>query len=124
MPGLHKVKSYDYVGVPDERGRRGSLQIFQLTSASTALQPYQKRSEADSVLLNSGYRLPRVGLGTWKSDRGQVEYAVYEAVKAGYRHIDCAAIYENEHEVGAALQRSFAENLIEREDVFITSKLW
>ena len=124
MPGLHTVKKYDYIGASDEHGRRGSLQVFQVTSADTAVQPDQLHRTVDSVLLNSGYRLPRIGLGTWKSDQGQVEHAVYEAVKTGYRHVDCAAIYENEHEVGAALHRTFAENIVRREDFFVTSKLW
>lgn len=53
-----------------------------------------------------------------------MKHAVYEALKAGYRHVDCAAIYENEHEVGAALQQAFTPAVTAREDVFITSKLW
>jgi hypothetical protein len=50
--------------------------------------------------LNSGYDIPLVGLGTWKASPGQVRAAVLAAVRCGYRHIDCASIYGNEHEVG------------------------
>jgi len=45
-------------------------------------------------------------------------------LEKGYRHIDCAAVYENEAEIGQALKEVFAKGIIKREDVFITSKLW
>jgi diketogulonate reductase-like aldo/keto reductase len=53
-----------------------------------------------------------------------VETAVYEALRAGYRHIDGAAVYKNEAEVGAGLRRAFEDGVCTRDDVFITSKLW
>jgi len=49
---------------------------------------------------------------------------VEEALKAGYRHIDCAALYQNEAEIGEVFERTFKEGKIKREDVFIVSKLW
>jgi len=77
-----------------------------------------------SKLLNSGYKMPVVGLGTWKSKPGEVGAAVeYAILEAGYRHIDCAAIYNNEAEIGKALEGIFAKS-IKREEVFVTSKLW
>ena len=73
---------------------------------------------------SNGDLLPILGLGTWKSKKGEVYNAVKAAIKAGYRHIDCAPIYGNEAEVGKALHESFDEGIIERKDIWITSKLW
>lgn len=73
--------------------------------------------------LSSGVRVPAIGLGTFGSDKyspAQVGNAVQGAIEAGYRHIDCAAVYGNEREVGAAIRRSG----VAREDLWITSKLW
>ncbi|KAL6619123.1 hypothetical protein ACP70R_034262 [Stipagrostis hirtigluma subsp. patula] len=79
---------------------------------------------AESFLLNSGAAMPSVGLGTWHAGPGVVGAAVYGAVKAGYRHIDCAPSYRNEKEVGSALKKLFQDGVVKREDLFITSKLW
>ncbi|WWC98840.1 hypothetical protein V866_005733 [Kwoniella sp. B9012] len=70
--------------------------------------------------LNTGAKIPVVGLGTWKSEPGEVTKAVSYALKDGYRHIDAALIYGNENEVGQGIKDSG----VPREEIFITSKLW
>ncbi|GHB24423.1 aldo/keto reductase [Mongoliitalea lutea] len=77
-----------------------------------------------TLQFKNGDHLPIIGLGTWKSKPGQVYQAVLWALESGYRHIDCAAIYNNQSEVGEALTKAFGDGLVKREDVFITSKLW
>eukprot|EP00820_Chromera_velia_P023156 Cvel_8598.t1-p1 / transcript=Cvel_8598.t1 / gene=Cvel_8598 / organism=Chromera_velia_CCMP2878 / gene_product=Alcohol dehydrogenase [NADP( )], putative / transcript_product=Alcohol dehydrogenase [NADP( )], putative / location=Cvel_scaffold477:39796-40743(+) / protein_length=316 / sequence_SO=supercontig / SO=protein_coding / is_pseudo=false len=79
-----------------------------------------------SVKLTSGAQgsIPLIGFGTWKAESGEVKKAVKAAVAAGIRHIDCAAVYANEKEVGEALTEIFAEGKVKRGDLWITSKLW
>ena len=74
--------------------------------------------------LNSGKEMPIIGLGTWQSGTGEVVNAVKHALKIGYRHIDCAALYENESEVGQGIKEAMEEYDISREDIFVTGKLW
>ena len=68
--------------------------------------------------------MPRLGLGTWKSEPDVVYRAVRTAIEVGYRHIDCAAIYLNEDAVGRALADAFRAGDAKREEVWVTSKLW
>lgn len=73
---------------------------------------------------SGGDRMPALGLGTWMAEPGEVATAIKEAVRIGYRHIDCAFIYGNEAEIGEAFAEIFAEGSVSRDDLWITSKLW
>ncbi len=69
--------------------------------------------------------MPQLGLGTWQADPGVVGNAVrYALSEAQYTHLDCAAIYGNEKEIGESLHQIFSDSPTRRESVFITSKLW
>nr|WP_074674044.1 aldo/keto reductase [Maribacter dokdonensis] len=68
--------------------------------------------------------MPILGLGTFRSEPNEVYNAVLSAIKIGYRHIDCAAAYGNEKEVGNAIAEAIKQGLVTREDLWVTSKLW
>jgi alcohol dehydrogenase (NADP+) len=76
--------------------------------------------------LYTGAKIPAVGIGTFGSDRfsgEDVAKAVLGAISVGYRHIDCAAIYGNEHLIGESL-RTAMQGGVKREELFVTSKVW
>ncbi|GMP24050.1 hypothetical protein CsSME_00001447 [Camellia sinensis var. sinensis] len=75
----------------------------------------------NQVTLNCGLTIPIMALGTYSSqnDREETKHAVQTALKMGYRHFDTAKIYGSEAAVGEALNQT-----VEREDIFLTSKLW
>ncbi|XP_026183161.1 aldo-keto reductase family 1 member D1-like [Mastacembelus armatus] len=85
-------------------------------------------AESHSVSLNDGSSIPLIGLGTYGNPHTTPKGTTYEAVKvaieAGYRHIDGAMIYFNEHEVGQAIREKIADGTVKREDIFYCGKLW
>jgi methylglyoxal/glyoxal reductase len=73
------------------------------------------------VVLNNGVKMPMLGLGTYKArDWNELNNAIKEAVKIGYRHIDTASFYGNEEEIGLAIK----ECGVPREELFLTTKVW
>ncbi|KAM9881003.1 xylose reductase (aldo/keto reductase) [Verticillium dahliae] len=87
-----------------------------------------------NVKLNSGFDMPQVGFGLWKVDNAIAADTVYNAIKAGYRLFDGAAVptnkkltcldYGNEVEVGQGVARAIKDGLVKREELFLVSKLW
>jgi hypothetical protein len=72
-----------------------------------------------SYPLKTGHSIPAIGLGTWQSKPNEVKEAVCTALKAGYRHIDAAAVYGNEKEVGEGIKLSG----VPREEIFVCRPL-
>jgi len=73
-----------------------------------------------SLTLNTGDQIPQLGLGVFKVDDDVCEQIVLDALEVGYRHIDTAMIYRNE----AAVGRAIAKSGIDRDELFVTTKLW
>eukprot|EP00071_Canis_lupus_P023812 XP_013975290.1 3-oxo-5-beta-steroid 4-dehydrogenase-like isoform X3 [Canis lupus familiaris] len=80
------------------------------------------------IPLSDGNSIPIIGLGTYSepklTPKGTCAKSVKIAIDTGYRHIDGAYIYQNEHEVGEAIREKIAEGKVQREDIFYCGKLW
>lgn len=98
------------------------MEYKQFVIAEDAIDP----NSIPKRTLYSGAKLPSVGIGTFGSDRytgEEVATAVLEAISVGYRHIDCASVYGNEHLIGESLKTAI-EGGIKREELWVTSKVW
>ena len=74
-------------------------------------------------LLQTGARIPAIGLGTFQAKRAEVQTSVECALDVGYRHIDTAISYQNEANIGEVLSHHFRTGKLKRKDIFITSKI-
>ncbi|KAA6301472.1 MAG: Aldo/keto reductase [Candidatus Ordinivivax streblomastigis] len=84
-------------------------------------------AKVSTKTLYTGAKIPAVGLGTFGSDNydaATIANAVEQAIRLGYRHIDCASVYGNEKEIGAAIAKVIKEGVVTREELWITSKVW
>jgi 2,5-diketo-D-gluconate reductase A len=77
-------------------------------------------SDQSTILFHDGNSIPQVGLGVWRTPNDTAVTAVQAALSAGYRHVDTAAVYENEDGVGEGIRASG----IARSEIFLTTKLW
>jgi alcohol dehydrogenase (NADP+) len=131
--GGARIQYFDLTGGPVVRLAKRRAIEEQIAHEERAIderrlasRPPLPRSLPDQprATLASGFAIPLLGLGTWKSEPGAVRLAVEAALKCGYRHVDCASVYENESEVGEALDAVLGHYKLSRRDVFVTSKLW
>ncbi|KAL1935642.1 hypothetical protein VTP01DRAFT_4782 [Rhizomucor pusillus] len=106
-------------------GHFGQSRIFEsnflcFSSTSLLFSFLYIMSLGRTYTLNTGAKIPTVGLGTWLSKPDEVRKAVLCALQTGYRHLDCAYVYSNEDEVAQGIK----ESGVPRDQLFITSKLW
>ncbi|KAF0292686.1 Dihydrodiol dehydrogenase 3 [Amphibalanus amphitrite] len=78
---------------------------------------------ATTLQLNSGHKMPLLGLGCWRAVGDEISTAVETALLAGYRHIDTAELYHNEADVGRGIRAAIATGKVKRSDVFVVTKL-
>lgn len=79
---------------------------------------------APAIPLADGGRFPSVGLGVWKLPKPEAAGVVREAIRVGYRHLDCACDYGNEPQVGEGIAAALQDGLCRRDELWVTSKLW
>lgn len=89
-------------------------------AAAVGLGPTQPVRGYDGASLS----LPSCGFGCWKLPKERTAEIVFEALSAGWRHLDCAADYANEAEVGEGIARALAAGVCTRSELWVTSKLW
>uniref|UniRef100_A0AAA9SK09 NADP-dependent oxidoreductase domain-containing protein n=1 Tax=Bos taurus TaxID=9913 RepID=A0AAA9SK09_BOVIN len=83
--------------------------------------------KSQKVKLNDGHFIPVLGFGTAvppEVPRSEALEATKFAIEVGFRHIDCARVYQTEEQVGQAIRSKIADGTVKREDIFYTSKLW
>lgn len=100
--------------------------VLESRGSVLAAKPFVKchADAVDSLSLKWGAKLPSVGFGFWKVEKDQTAQVCYDAIRVGYRHLDCACDYGNEEEVGQGIRQAICDGLVEREDLWVTSKLW
>jgi 2,5-diketo-D-gluconate reductase A len=84
--------------------------------------PNEKRTK--TRLLTTDVPIPYLGFGTYLIANDEAAAAVREAIRAGYRHIDTAEVYQNESGVGAGIKQALESEGLARGDLFVTTKLW
>jgi len=112
------------------RGKPASTVSTSMTSVSSESpslsteQNLVSKGLSSTYRLASGYDMPVMAYGTFRSSSDEVYKCVLDAIEAGYRHFDCAHIYGNEQEIGKAFQFAFSKGIVTRNELFITGKLW
>ena len=104
--------------------KRMSLYQIRMMAFLSLLLPVALALEQVPLITSPLQTIPLLGFGTWNLERSNASTVVSEAIRAGYVHIDCAAIYGDEKEVGTGLRKGLEAKDGKRDDIWVTSKLW
>lgn len=107
---------------PSTAGARPAASIAP--EVKTKPSAYSYHEAVDSISMKWGDQFPKVGFGFWKVEKENTAEVCRSAIEVGYRHLDCACDYGNEVEVGQGIAKAIEDGLCEREDLWVTSKLW
>lgn len=128
---LTRPTEEDLTGKPYDLNGDERWDVFDLCLMKRSyIQTHDRLSVIDfdidngTVMLNSGYEMPILGIGTFQLSTAQAEDSVYWALRDGYRLIDTARIYGNEVGVGKGIRKAIDEGICTREDIFVTTKMW
>eukprot|EP00808_Paulinella_micropora_P003240 g71354.t1 len=112
-------------GVAPVVSKEGKVQqahfYYQVAQGGGAERSFEKHAYS-YLRLNTGANVPQLGFGTFLAKPGEVGQAVRQALDSGYRHLDCAAVYQNQAEIGEVLHEYISQGKIKREELFVTSK--
>lgn len=75
------------------------------------------------ITSSTGFKIPAIGLGTWRAPDDEVKEAIQAAIEVGYRHFDCAPVYMNEKVIGSVFKDWIDSGKLTREELFVTTKL-
>ena len=100
------------------------MMIFSYIALAFSAIALIKAQRQIPVLNPSFIPIPLLGFGTWNLDKSNASDVVSVALETGYHHIDCAAAYGNEREVGAGIAQGLKKAGLRRSDIWVTSKLW
>jgi D-xylose reductase len=114
----------EYIDFDDHSKKRSIMASLWQGRKNRNHKPFLGAPTENVLVLRSNDVMPKVGLGTWKIDNNVTASVVVEAIKMGYRHLDCAADYGNEKEVGEGIRQAIDSGLVTRAELWITSKLW
>lgn len=120
--GLYNMgRERSFSGATRERSVSGATTVSDTPSGMRHV-----RSDISLASLTERIQVPLLGFGTFNDyeNHSIIASAVKNAIKCGYRHFNLAKMFDNESEIGAAIRESIAEGVVDREELFISSKLW
>ena len=100
------------------------MKLLSVALLSVVLPLVNGHEQQTPLNSHSSLSIPLLGYGTWNLDKSNASEAVSYAIVAGYRHIDCAAAYGNEKEVGKGIADGLKKAGLKRSEIWVTSKLW